>query len=151
VGIYDPDRLSRNPGHQLLLAEEAEQCGVQLRFVTHPLEASPEGWLFFQIRGAVAEYERAKILERIRRGLTGRAQAGYPGGGQVPLGYTAIREPHKARWEVEPDEAALVRRIYALCLEGWSARRIAGQLSSERIPTRVDRHPQGGGSARRSA
>lgn len=113
--MYDPDRLSRNLGHQLLLAEELDRAGVTLLIVSYPLEHGPEGWLFFQMRGALAEYERAKILERMQRGLMGRARAGNPGGGQVPLGYQAIREPHKARWEVDPEEAEGVRRIFAMC------------------------------------
>jgi site-specific DNA recombinase len=62
--VYDPDRLSRNLGHQLLLAEEFERANVMLLIVSHPLEQGPEGWLFFQMRGALAEYERAKNLER---------------------------------------------------------------------------------------
>jgi site-specific DNA recombinase len=97
VVVHDPDRLSRNLGHQLLLAEEFERAGVKLLIVSHPLEQGPEGWLFFQMRGALAEYERAKILERTHRGRNGRAQAGHVWGGQVPLGYRAVREPHKAR------------------------------------------------------
>jgi site-specific DNA recombinase len=55
VIVYDPDRLSRNLGHQLLLAEEFERAGVKLLIVSHPLEQGPEGWLFFQMRGALAE------------------------------------------------------------------------------------------------
>jgi site-specific DNA recombinase len=55
VIVIDPDRLSRNLGHQLLLAEELEQAGVKLMIVSHPLERGPEGWLFFQMRGALAE------------------------------------------------------------------------------------------------
>jgi site-specific DNA recombinase len=95
--VYDPDRLSRNLGHQLLLAEEFEQAGATLLIVSHPLEQGPEGWLFFQMRGALAEYERAKTLERTRRGKIGRAKARHPPGGQVPLGYRVIREPHAGR------------------------------------------------------
>jgi site-specific DNA recombinase len=102
VIVIDPDRLSRNLGHQLLLAEELEQAGVKLLIVSHPLERGPEGWLFFQMRGALAEYERAKLLERTQRGRIGRAKAGHPWG-QVPFGYRAIREPHGGRWEVDPE------------------------------------------------
>jgi site-specific DNA recombinase len=95
VIVIDPDRLSRNLGHQLLLAEELEQASVKLLIVSHPLEQGPEGWLFFQMRGALAEYERAKMLERMKRGCIGRAKSGNPWGGQVPLGYRVIREPPK--------------------------------------------------------
>jgi site-specific DNA recombinase len=67
-----------------------ERAGVKLLIVSHPLEQGPEGWLFFQMRGAIAEYERAKILERLKRGLIGRAQAKHTSGGNVPLGYRYI-------------------------------------------------------------
>jgi site-specific DNA recombinase len=70
--VYDPERLSRNLGHQLLLAEESEKAGIKLLIVSHPMEQGAEGWLFFQMRGALAEYERAKILERTKRGAIGR-------------------------------------------------------------------------------
>jgi site-specific DNA recombinase len=144
VVVYDPDRLSRNLGHQLLLAEEFERASVKLLIVSHPMEQGPEGWLFFQMRGALAEYERAKILERTRRGHVGRIQAGHPGGGNVPLGYRYIAEPHGGRWEVDEHEAALVRRIFSLCLAGQSTRKIARLLTAERVPTPSDRHPERG-------
>jgi site-specific DNA recombinase len=144
VIIIDPDRLSRNLGHQLVLAEEFERAGVQLLIVSHPLEQGPEGWLFFQMRGALAEYERAKILERTQRGRIGRATAGNPGGGQVPLGYRAVREPHHARWSIEEEEAGLVRRMFAMCLQGMTTYAITEQLSQERVPTCRERGPQGG-------
>jgi site-specific DNA recombinase len=54
----------------------------------------------------------------------------------VPLGYRAIREPHKARWEIEDAEAVIVRRIFAMCLDGMSTYAITRQLSDERLPTR---------------
>jgi site-specific DNA recombinase len=139
VIVYDPDRLSRNLGHQLLLAEEFERAGVKLLIVSHPMEQGPEGWLFFQMRGALAEYKRAKILERTRRGTVGRIQAGHPWGGRAPLGYRYISEPHGGRFEIDEEEAALVRRIYAMCLGGMSLRAIARQLTAEGLPTPLER------------
>ncbi len=139
VIVHDPDRLSRTLGHQLLLSEELDQAGVRLLIVSHPLEKGPEGWLFFQMRGAIAEYERAKILERLKRGHLGRAQAGYPEGGTVPLGYRYIAGHKQGHYEIDEEEAALVRRIFQMCLEGMATRTIARQLSAERIPTQQDR------------
>jgi site-specific DNA recombinase len=145
VVVHDPDRLSRNLGHQLLLAEEFERAGVKLLIVSHPLEQGPEGWLFFQMRGALAEYERAKTAERTMRGRIGRVKAGHPHGGHAPLGYQYVSEPHAGHWEIAPEEAALVRRIFTMCLNGMSTRAIARQLTRERVPTRLDRHPTSGG------
>jgi site-specific DNA recombinase len=145
VIVIDPDRLSRNLGHQLLLAKEMERAGVKLLIVSHPLEQGPKGWLFFQMRGALAEYERAKTVERTMRGRIGRVKAGHPHGGHASLGYRYVSEPHAGHWEVEPEEAALVRRIFALWLSGMSTRAIARQLTREHVPTRLDRHPTSGG------
>src|SRR6266850_1310965 len=122
--VYDPDRLSRNLGHQLLLAEEMERAAVKLLIVSHPLEQGPEGWLFFQMRGALAEYDRAKILERMKRGLVGRAKAGHVSGGAVAFGYRYIKEEHGGRWEIDEDEAVVVRRIFRLCQERMPTRAV---------------------------
>ncbi|MGH8068752.1 MAG: recombinase family protein [Candidatus Entotheonellia bacterium] len=137
--VYDPDRLSRNLGHQMLIAEEFERAGVKLLIVSHPMEQGPEGWLFFQMRGALAEYERATILERTKRGLLGRAKAGHVNGGRVPLGYRYISAPHQGRLEIDEEEAALVRQIFQWGLEGLSLRAIARRLTDARIPTAIDR------------
>ena len=128
--IYDPDRLSRNLGHQLMLAEEFERANVKLLIVSYPLEPGPEGWPFFQMRGALAEYERAKLLERTRRGKVGRIQAGYAWGSGAPFGYRYVGEPRKGRWDVDDEEASIVRRIFQLSLGGMSTRGIATQLTA---------------------
>ena len=73
---YDPDRLSRNLSDQLLLSDEFERAGIRLEFITQETDASPEGKLFFAIRGAVAEYERAKTRERTTRGRLEKARRG---------------------------------------------------------------------------
>src|SRR5712691_7235244 len=139
VIVHDPDRLSRTLGHQLLLSEELDQAGVRLLIVSHPLEKGPEGWLFFQMRGAIAEYERAKILERLKRGHLGRAKAGHPEGGIVPLGYRYVKGHKRGHYEIDEEEGALVRHIFQMCLDGMNTRTIARQLSAERIPTQQDR------------
>src|SRR5712692_9643515 len=91
------------------------------------------------MRGAIAEYERAKILERLKRGKMGRAQAGYPEGGTVPLGYRYVAGHKQGHYAIDAAEAPLVRRIFQLCVKGMNTRTIARQLSAERIPTQQDR------------
>jgi len=127
--VIDPDRLARKLGHQLLLVEEFEQAGVTLEIVSHPLEQSPEGHVFFQ------------MLERTKRGLLGRAKPGHVHGASVPLGYRYISEPHCGRFEIDDEEAAVVCRIFSCCLAGHSSWAIARQLSAERVPTKWDRSP----------
>jgi site-specific DNA recombinase len=74
--VYSPDRLSRKYAYQVLLAEELARCGVELVFLKSPTGATPEDQLLVQFQGMIAEYERAQIAERSRRGKRHRAQQG---------------------------------------------------------------------------
>lgn len=71
-----PDRLARNYVHQALLVEELQRFGCQLLFLDRPMSQDPHDHLLLQIRGAVAEYERTLIAERMRRGRQRKLQAG---------------------------------------------------------------------------
>jgi site-specific DNA recombinase len=147
--VYDLDRLSRKLVHQLILAEECERAGVALHFILSPADTSPEGAFFLQMKGAFAELDRAKILERTHRGRIGRAKAGHVQGGLVPFGYHYVSEPHKGHYVIDETEAEVVRRVFRLCLEGGTVRGIAIRLTRERVPTAMDRQARGGGGAKK--
>jgi DNA invertase Pin-like site-specific DNA recombinase len=68
VLVTAPDRLARNYVHQVLLLDELGRHGCQVEFLDHPMSQDPHDQLLLQIRGAVAEYERTLIAERMRRG-----------------------------------------------------------------------------------
>ncbi|WP_205744444.1 recombinase family protein [Dyella sp. M7H15-1] len=74
--ILSPDRLARKYAHQALLMEEFTACGMQVVFLNHAIGASPEESLLLQMQGMIAEYERAKITERHRRGKLHGAKRG---------------------------------------------------------------------------
>src|SRR6185437_10991336 len=76
VMITAPDRLARKYVHQVLLIEELERTGCRVEFVERPMSEDPHDQLLLQIRGAVAEYERSLIAERMRRGRLRKFQAG---------------------------------------------------------------------------
>ena len=76
VLVYSPDRLSRKYAYQVLLSEELSRCGVGLIFLKAPTGATPEDPLLVQFQGMIAEYERAQIAERCRRGKKHMAQQG---------------------------------------------------------------------------
>jgi DNA invertase Pin-like site-specific DNA recombinase len=65
VLITAPDRLARKYVHQVLLIEELQQRGCRVEFVERPMSSDPNDQLLLQIRGAVAEYERTLIAERL--------------------------------------------------------------------------------------
>lgn len=133
--IYDPDRLSRNLTNQLLLADEMEKAGVQVFFVTGDYDSSPEGRLFFSIRGAIAAFEKAKIRERTQRGRKTKAAAGKIVHNAKPYGYNFDKET--SQYIVNPIEAQIVRQIYDLCInQQLGARGIATELAMRGVKGR---------------
>jgi site-specific DNA recombinase len=76
VVVLSPDRLARNYVHQMVLIEEFEKNGCRVEFVERPMSSEPNDQLLLQIRGAVAEYERTLLSERMRRGRLAKYKAG---------------------------------------------------------------------------
>ena len=74
--VHSPDRLARKYAYQVLLMDEFQRAGVEVTFLNRELGRSPEDELLLQVQGMVAEYERAKILERSRRGKRHAAHTG---------------------------------------------------------------------------
>src|SRR5437899_8993113 len=139
--VYSPDRLSRKYAYQVLLAEELSRCGVELIFLKSPAGATPEDQLLVQFQGMIAEYERAQIAERSRRGKRHKAQQGSVNVlSGAPYGYRYVRKSNTsaAYYEVMESEAVVVRRVYeAYTQQGLSINVIAHLLNEEHIPTRT--------------
>jgi site-specific DNA recombinase len=120
VVVTAPDRLARNYVHQVLLLEELARHGCRVEFLDRPMSTDPHDQLLLQIRGAVAEYERTLIAERMRRGRLAKLRAGMllPWT-RPPFGYRLDpgrpRDPAAVR--VEPGEAALAAQMFASYLE----------------------------------
>jgi len=140
VLAHAPDRLSRKYAYQILLIEEFARHGVETLFIKAPQGASAEDQLVVQFQGMIAEYERAQILERSRRGKRHRAQAGEVSVlSGAPYGYRYIRKVDQApaSYEVIDAEAAVVQRVYEMyTVEGLSICAIARQLNDGGFPTR---------------
>ncbi|MGH3291921.1 MAG: recombinase family protein, partial [Trebonia sp.] len=115
VLVYSPDRLARKFAYQALLIEELARCGVRVEFVKGPRGDSPEDQLMVQFQGMFAEYEKAQLAERYRRGKAWRAKTGSVNVlGGAPFGYRYVRKTPEsgARYEVVPHEAALVTEMF---------------------------------------
>src|SRR5215472_15042265 len=140
VLAYSPDRLSRKYAYQILLIEELARHGVDTMFVKSPQGDSAEDQLLVQFQGMIAEYERAQILERSRRGKRHRAQLGEVSVlSNAPYGYRYIRKTDEApaAYIIEEAEARVVRRVYEMyTVEGLSIGEIKRRLNTEGIPTR---------------
>ena len=140
VLVYSPDRLSRKYAYQILLIEELSRNGVETRFVNAPQSATAEDQLLVQFQGMIAEYERAQILERYRRGKKHRAQSGEVSVlSGAPYGYLYVRktEHTQAAYRVIDTEARVVRSIYEMYnTKGLSIGEITRRLNAKGIPTR---------------
>jgi site-specific DNA recombinase len=130
--ITAPDRLARNYVHQVLLVEELQGRGAVVEFLDRPMSQDPHDQLLLQIRGAVAEYERTLITERMRRGRLRKLQAGtlLPWS-RPPYGYRVNperpRDPAGVR--LDEAEAAVVRDLFAWFVdEGASVSELARRL-----------------------
>jgi len=139
--VYSPDRLSRKYAYQILLSEELTRCGVELIFLKAPAGATPEDQLLVQFQGMIAEYERAQIAERCRRGKKHMAQQG---GVNVlsgaPFGYRYARKTDTlaAYYEVVEAEAKVVRLVFEIYTQQrLSINAIARLLNERQIATRT--------------
>src|SRR6202161_4747404 len=137
--IYSPDRLSRKYAYQVLLAEELARCGVELIFLRAPSGATAEDQLLVQFQGMIAEYERAQIAERSRRGKRHRAQQGSINVlSGAPYGYRYVKksDTSAAYYEVIETEAEVVRLVYdAYTQQGLSINAITRLLNEREVPT----------------
>ena len=141
VLIHSPDRLSRKYAYQVLLIEEFSKSGVEAVFLKAPQAETPEDRLLLQFQGMIAEYERAQILERSRRGKRHKAKQGnisiLSG---APYGYRYVRKSDQAAayYEIAEAEAQVVRQVYErYTVQGWSIGEITKWLNGLGTPTRL--------------
>src|ERR1700694_5875923 len=139
--VYSPDRLSRKYAYQVLLSEELSRCGVELIFLKAPAGTTPEDQLLVQFQGMIAEYERAQIAERCRRG---KKHMAHQGGVNVlsgaPYGYRYVKksDTSAAFYEVVEAEAQVVRMVFEIYTQQrLSINAIARLLNERRIATRT--------------
>jgi len=145
VVVLSPDRLARNYAHQWLLIEEFEKLQVQWIFLQNPFGDTPQGKLLTQMQGMMAEYERAQIHERTRRGRLEKARRGE----FIPwafscYGYRYLAKRHGCAPQVtiDPEEAEVVRQLYrSVVEEQLSCRQLTKRLNEARTPTPSGKNP----------
>jgi len=141
VLVYCPDRLARSYVYQPVLLEELNRRGVEVQFVEHPLGEGAEDRLLAQMQGVIAEYERAKILERTRRGRLHKLRLGQmlPFSSHAPYGYVIVKGDRGVppTLVIDDVEAQQVRRMYHWVIEeGLSARAVARRLNEQGVRPR---------------
>src|SRR2546425_5399857 len=119
--VHSPDRLARKYAYQVLLVDEFRRASVEVLFLNRALGQSPEDDLLLQVQGMIAEYERAKIIERHRRGKRHAARIGVVNVlSGAPYGYRYVSKyagGGQARYDIVPEEARVVRQGF-----DWIAR-----------------------------
>ena len=139
VVILSPDRLARYDAHQWLLIEAFEKVNTPLIFLQNPFGDSPQGKLLTPMQGMIAEYARAQMAERTRRGRLKKARHGA----FIPWAYRCdgshdlpTRHGYAPQVMIEPLEAAGVRDISrALVEEQLSCRQITTRLNAAQTRT----------------
>jgi site-specific DNA recombinase len=146
VIVYSVDRLARKCVFQMLIEEELQKDGIRVEYVLGQYSDTDEGRLQKQIQGSFAEYEKAKILERSKRGKFGKARSGHVlVGARPPYGYCVKSEPHKSWLVINKEEARIVRMVFHCYVSGedgagpLSIQSIASKLTNLHIPTRGDK------------
>lgn len=138
VLVHAPDWLSRRYAYQLLLVEEFARHGTEVVFVNAPAGDTPEAQLVVPFQGMIAEYERALIRERTRRGKRHRARNGSINVlGGAPCGYRYVRktDTSAAYYEVVTEQAAVVHEVFRLYTqEAFSIAAITRWLNQHQVP-----------------
>ena len=114
------DRLARVYAYQVLIIEELARFGVSVRFLEGPAHGEdPATTLLVQMQGVIAEYERAKIAERYRRGKLYRARQGEIPFWKTSYGHRRVvpADGGPARIEIFEPEAEIVRWIFHAYVE----------------------------------
>ena len=140
--VLNPFRFARKYAYQVLVLEELQSYGVEIVFLNHDFGKGPEENLLLQMQGMIAEYERAKILERSRRGKLHAARKGSVSVlSGAPYGYKYIScfEGHgEASYEIILEEAKVVQQVFEwVGRDGYSMGRVCKFLYDKEIPTRT--------------
>ena len=136
---YSLDRLSRDPGHGVIITQELEKHGVKLETVTEDVDNSELGKLISYIRGYASKVEAEKIRERTMRGKRARAKkGGYQAGVAWVFMAMTISKWHRktaGRRVINETEATWVRQMYQwLVNEGYP---VMGLLTALELRTRL--------------
>jgi site-specific DNA recombinase len=106
VWCLSPDRLARVYAYQVIVLDELARWGVSVLFHDAPqLNNDPQAHLLTQVQGVIAEYERAKVAERYRRGKLWRSRAGEVIAWKCSYGYRCVHRTAEQAAHLEVSRA----------------------------------------------
>jgi DNA invertase Pin-like site-specific DNA recombinase len=124
------DRIGRSLSVASAVFDRLDASGIRFLSITEPELSTP---LLRAIFSGVAADERRRILERTSAGRKQKASQGGYAGGRVPFGYQLVGNRKDAKWQIDEDAAAVVRKIFELRAAGRTITAIADQLNAEHI------------------
>lgn len=126
-------RLARNVKELLEIAEIFQKYNANLVSLEESIDTStPAGRLLFVVIGALAQWEREEISERVKTSVPVRARLGKPTGGIGPFGY----KWENGRLVINEEEAYVVRRAFQLYLETGKLLTTCKKLKQEGLKAR---------------
>jgi site-specific DNA recombinase len=133
VLAQDRDRFAREPAYHYLLRREFEEHGTKVRAMNDRGDDSPEGELTDGILDQLGKYERAKLMERSRRGRLRKAREGkLIKNGRANYGFK--HNEAGDGYEVYETEMLVVHRIFRSVVNGMSLYGIKRALETESVP-----------------
>ena len=131
LSVHSIDRLSRNLYHQGIIVEELKKNGVEVFIKDKPIADSAEGKFLFNVLGAVAEFEKEKILERTTRGRIHKVKTKRFLGYISPYGYDYHRKTveRDGFFTVNQKEAEVVGLVFDLYIKYQSMTRVQKELT----------------------
>lgn len=133
VVVYKTDRFARNKYDSAIYKRELRQAGVQLLYAAETIPEGPEGIILESLMEGLAEYYSAELAQKIKRGIHESAVKGRVIGNSVPLGYRTSAEH---TYEIDPETAPVVRKIFEMYIKGISCSDICRYLTERGFRTR---------------
>lgn len=132
VVVYKTDRFARNKYDSAIYKRQLKMNGIQIFYAAESIPDGPEGIILESLMEGLAEYYSAELAQKIKRGMHETALKCKITGGVLPLGYKASKNK---TYEIDPDGAKAVKKIFEMYINGKSCREICQYLNSLGLKT----------------
>lgn len=125
--VYKLDRFARNRYDSAIYKAKLKQNGIRLLSAMEKITDSPEGIIMEGLLEAMNEYYSAELSQKIKRGMRENVIKGKTTGGNIALGYCVGEDKCL---EINPEQAAIVRKIFEMYSQGATYANIINELNS---------------------
>ena len=138
--VWKLSRFARNREDSIIYKSLLRRQGIGVVSINEPVEDTPSGRLLEGIIEVIDEFYSANLAQDVVRGMKENASRGFRNGGRSPYGYRRVKVQDgpalRTKLEADPQEAAIVRRIFQECLLGKGLKTIARSLNADGLTTR---------------